>query len=50
MIEIPFSAKRDDQIRLQKAGGYIAVKPNGKLVFKFDSRESYKKYVEGVLR
>jgi len=45
--QVPFSENMKDQIRLQEAGGYISLKADGKIVFQFDTRESYKKYLEG---
>ncbi|WP_077616822.1 hypothetical protein [Caenibacillus caldisaponilyticus] len=47
MYQVPFSEDTKDQIRLQESGGYIAFKANGAIVFQFDSRESYQKYMEG---
>jgi len=45
-VEIPFSVRAQDQRNLSKVGGYIAIKENGKTVFKFDTIESYEKYLE----
>lgn len=44
MIEVPFNEA--DQVSLAQSGGYIALKPNNKVVFQFDTQEQYKKFLE----
>jgi hypothetical protein len=44
MYQLPFSEDLKDQIRLQEAGGYIAIKANSTMVFQFDSQEDYQTY------
>lgn len=44
-IEIGFSQNRFDQWRLSKVGGYIHIKPNGQVVFRFDTFEQYQEYL-----
>jgi hypothetical protein len=46
MIEIPFSERPEDQMRLSAAGGYIHIKPNGFVVFRFDSTAAYQRYLD----
>lgn len=46
MIEIPFKENKFLQKCLKNAGGTIAIKPNGMPVFKFENKESFKKYQE----
>lgn len=43
--EISFSRDPFDQRRLEKSGGSILIKPNGKVVFRFETNEQYQKYL-----
>ena len=43
-IEIPFSSDVATQKKVAKAGGYIHIQPSGKPVFRFDSRDQFRKF------
>lgn len=46
MIELIFSGSTFDQKRLAKAGGHIALKPNGTVVFQFRTKTQFNQYVQ----
>ena len=46
MREIAYSSSEFDQWRLSKAGGKIVAKPNGQIVFRFDTNKQFEEYLQ----